>query len=353
MSMNNYFFIFFVIFYNFIIIFLLRKLQNKINIFDKPDGFRKLQKKAVPPIGGFIIFFNVILIFFILLFNKNLFFFEYPFFYLNNKINLRSFFSFFFTLVILFIIGLYDDKLNIKPLLKVFLLSFIYITTIFIDEKLILGNLVFFSSDKIIYLNKFSFIFTVLCFLFLVNAFNLYDGVNLQSSIYFCSVYFFFYIENIFPTFSLIFLISNLSFLYLNSRNLMFYGDNGIYINSYIISYFLIINYKYNPTVNLKSEEILLMFFLPSIEVCRLFFSRVLQLKNTFLGDRNHLHHLLIDKIKNIYIVNFILFIFVIVPFSFIFFKSVYVFEFFLLYTILYILLILSLKNIKIKKNEL
>ena len=133
----------------------------------------------------------------------------------------------------------------------------------------------------------------------------------------------------------------------------MFYGDNGIYINSYIISYFLIIDYKYNPTVNLKSEEILLMFFLPTIEVCRLFFSRVLQLKNPFLGDRNHLHHLLIDKIKNIYIVNFILFIFIIVSFSFIFFKSVYLLEFFLLYTILYILLILVLKNIKIKKNKL
>ena len=82
-SYNNYF------------IFRLIKLQNKINIFDEPDGFRKLQKKAVPPIGGFIIFFNVILIFFILLFNKNLFFFEYPFFYENQKIILRSFFSFY------------------------------------------------------------------------------------------------------------------------------------------------------------------------------------------------------------------------------------------------------------------
>jgi UDP-GlcNAc:undecaprenyl-phosphate GlcNAc-1-phosphate transferase len=350
--MNNSLFIFIIIFFNCFFIFFLRKLQNKINIFDEPDGFRKLQKRAIPPIGGFIICFNVILIFFILIVNNNLFLFEYSYFYENNKIILRSFFSFFLTSIILFIIGLYDDKLNIKPLLKVFLLSLIYFSTILVDEKLIIENLIFFSFNKIIYLNKFSFIFTVLCFLFLVNAFNLYDGINLQSSIYFCSVYLFFYIENIFPSFSLIFLISNLFFLYLNSRNLMFYGDNGIFINSYIISYFLIIDYKYNPIENLKSDEILLMFFLPTIEVIRLFFSRVLQLKNPFIGDRNHLHHLLIDSIKNIYITNIILFIFIIIPFIFIFFKSVVLLEFYLLYIILYVFLILILKLLLLEKNK-
>ena len=156
--MNNSLFIFIIIFFNCFFIFFLRKLQNKIDIFDKPDGFRKLQKRAIPPIGGFIICFNVILIFFIMIVNNNLFLFEYSYFYENNKIILRSFFSFFLTSIILFIIGLYDDKLNIKPLLKVILLSLIYFTTILIDEKLIIENLIFFSFNKIIYLNKFSFI---------------------------------------------------------------------------------------------------------------------------------------------------------------------------------------------------
>ena len=105
----------------------------------------------------------------------------------------------------------------------------------------------------------------------------------------------------------LAFIIANIVFLYLNFKNKIYLGDNGVFINSFIISYFIIKSYNYNIESALKSDEILLLFLIPALDLIRLFISRIMNLKNPFSGDRNHIHHLLLNKLGNIYLVNLIL----------------------------------------------
>ena len=57
----------------------------------------------------------------------------------------------------------------------------------------------------------------------------------------------------------------------------------------------------------LPVESIFIALMLPGLDMLRVFSVRIYNKKNPFLGDRNHLHHLLIEKnIRN----NLLLFIF-------------------------------------------
>ena len=92
--------------------------------------------------------------------------------------------------------------------------------------------------------------------------------------------YFYLLSKDIFPSLILAFIIANIIFLYLNFKNKIFLGDNGVFINSFIISYFIIKSYNYNLEASLKSDEILLLILIPTLDLIRLFISRIRNLKN-------------------------------------------------------------------------
>jgi len=278
--------------------------------------------------------------------DQNFIVFDQNFFEISNEKYLRGYFSFFVTSILFFIIGLYDDKKNLAPSTKILLLLFVLLCTILIDETLILKELRFHSFNHIIVLNNFSYIFTILCVLFLLNALNLYDGINLQSGINFLIIYFYLLSKDIFPSLILAFIIANIIFLYLNFKNKIFLGDNGVFINSFIISYFIIKSYNYNLEASLKSDEILLLILIPTLDLIRLFISRIRNLKNPFLGDRNHIHHLLLKKLENIYIVNLILVLLSGVPLLIYIFADFNLLVIIFIVIIIYCIILLSLKRI-------
>ena len=344
--MNNLIYLIILIVLNFILIIFIDKIKNFINVFDNPDGVRKFQKIPIPPIGGVIFFYNLLILLLIAFIDKNFIVFDQNFFEISNEKYLRGYFSFFVTSILFFIIGLYDDKKNLAPSTKILLLLFVLLCTILIDETLILKELRFHSFNHIIVLNNFSYIFTILCVLFLLNALNLYDGINLQSGINFLIIYFYLLSKDIFPSLILAFIIANIIFLYLNFKNKIFLGDNGVFINSFIISYFIIKSYNYNLEASLKSDEILLLILIPTLDLIRLFISRVRNLKNPFLGDRNHIHHLLLKKLENIYIVNLILVLLSGVPLLIYIFADFNLLVIIFIVIIIYCIILLSLKRI-------
>ena len=64
-------------------------------------------------------------------------------------------------------------------------------------------------------------------------------------------------------------------------------------------------SYNYNF---LSTDLIMVIFFLPAIDLIRLFIIRLIFLKNPFIGDRNHFHHILTLLFnENIFSVNLIL----------------------------------------------
>jgi UDP-GlcNAc:undecaprenyl-phosphate GlcNAc-1-phosphate transferase len=86
-------------------------------------------------------------------------------------------------------------------------------------------------------------------------------------------------------------------FLFLNFKKKVFLGDSGANLLSGLIAILFIKNFNVNYLF--KSDEILMIMLLPGLEIIRLFYLRILNKKNPFKADRNHLHYLILDKFKS------------------------------------------------------
>ena len=79
-------------------------------------------------------------------------------------------------------------------------------------------------------------------------------------------------------------------------RGYYFLGDAGTLFFGYFISIYTIYCYNFNleNKVFFSIEQIFIFFMIPGIDMFRLFIVRILNKKNPFARDLNHLHHLLI-----------------------------------------------------------
>ncbi len=91
------------------------------------------------------------------------------------------------------------------------------------------------------------------------------------------------------------------------------------------------------------------MLVFPGLDLLRLTFFRVINKKNPFYGDRNHVHHLLIKKFS-LFKSNLILLSMTLLPYFTFFIFENFLFSFGTL-LFLYLVLILFLQN-KIKINQ-
>tara|TARA_B100000161_G_scaffold257331_1_gene221169 strand:- start:2280 stop:3290 length:1011 start_codon:yes stop_codon:yes gene_type:complete len=324
--------------FNFILFFNLDKISQIFNIYDSPDGKLKLHKKKTPLIGGIILIANFSIIFL------------YQIFFLDNFLSLNSndFESFeLLSLIILiyslFFLGLYDDKYNLAPFKKLLLTILIILISIFINQKLVITNFTLSFYGKRIFFENMSTIFTIFCILILINALNFYDGINGQSCIIFLVFFTYLLFISNFNFFYLYCIILILIITYYNFQNRLFLGDSGVYLLSIILSTSLI--YEYNIHKNIiYADEIFFLLLLPGFDLLRLTIIRSFNSKSPFFGDRDHIHHLLIDKFSLVFS-NIILFLLSILPiFLFIFSKQ----NFFLvisIFSITYFFLILFLKS--------
>ena len=273
----------------------LIKYFNKIKIFhyiiDKPDNIRKFHSLPVPLAGGIIIFLNIIIYSIIILTNQEYFLKELIF------KDITAAYVFFFTIVIIFIIGYLDDKYDLSPNLKFILLTILMIVILNLDENLAIKEIRFSFIKNTFIIESFSILFTSFCFLVFLNAFNMFDGINLQSSTY--SIIIFSSLLIILTNSILIYvmLITLLGYSYLNYKNITFLGDSGALVLAFIISYFFIKTYNLNLIT--YTDEIFIYMMIPGIDLIRLFFKRILLKKNPLKSDRHHLHHLLCLKFTN------------------------------------------------------
>ena len=93
------------------------------------------------------------------------------------------------------------------------------------------------------------------------------------------------------------FIFSLILFMFKNFQSKSFLGDNGCYILSFIIGIFIIDIYKFEK---IYSDQIFLLMMIPGIDMLRLFIIRILNKKNPFSGDKNHLHHILLRRFNQI-----------------------------------------------------
>lgn len=269
---------------NFLIFVFYKKIADIIDIYDVPDKKRKLHKLPVPVLGGVIIFSNVVLLFIIFLIdtNENIFISEL----FNGK---KEYMSFFLIGTLIFFVGLYDDKFNINYNKKIFLLLILILGALLINDKLVIKSFYSESLDYNFQLQNFSIFFSALCILLLINALNMFDGINLQSGLFFSYIFLYLYLILGVGVLPILLLIPIIMFMILNVRNKIFMGDGGIMLLAYLSSFF-IINAN-NELSRIPSEEIFLLLIIPGLDMFRLFILRLLDGKNPFIGDYKHIHH--------------------------------------------------------------
>lgn len=274
--------IFFVNLFFILLIFVLSKLAAKIGLIDYP-GLRKIHKIPTPVIGG-------IAVFIILLFSK--FIFNFP-----NKINIIIYSSFFITLV-----GILDDIFNIKAITRLFLQLIIATFVVYYGFQIIsLGS---FFNFQYLYLEKYGFIFSVLCIVCLINAINFSDGIDGITTVIFInaliSIILFsgkiisndFLIIYILLCISLLFLLFNLGLI----KNFkVFLGDSGSNLIGFLLAGFLIF-YSQNKVNVIDPLNTIWCVALPVFDFFRIFLYRIMKLRSPFYPDNNHIHHILIKR---------------------------------------------------------
>jgi len=212
-------------------------------------------------------------------------------------------------LIILFFLGIKDDILILSPKKKLLIqiaASMLLIT---------LGDLRINSLYGLLGINNIpyfiSILFTTFIFISLINAINLLDGIDglagtvgVMASL--CFGYLF-YSLNLFAHATLAFSLAGalIGFLRYNwsIKNKIFMGDTGSLIVGFLLSFFavkyIVLNsaYLYNPQLGNDAPILaMLILILPLFDTLRMFIIRLLAKKSPFEGDRNHLHHIIIDQ---------------------------------------------------------
>ena len=131
--------------------------------------------------------------------------------------------------------------------------------------------------------------------------------------------------------------------LFLNLMNKLFLGDGGIFLMGIIASISLILEHNVQKNI-LYVDEIFFLLLLPGIDLIRLTIIRVFKGKNAFFGDRNHIHHLLVNKFS-IFYTNLILIFVSIIPIIMFLFLELNFFIVFFIFLILYIFIISTLRS--------
>ena len=282
---------FFLILINLIFLFFFNSIQKAINIFDLPNN-KKIHSEKISLLGGLIFLLNIsIYLIYVVIFKSSSF--NDIFGFTSNASNV----VFVLSILSLFLIGFLDDKKDLSVSIRILFLIFIIIINLLITPEINI-SIIKLSFMNTFSIHKYSYFWTLLCFLLFINAFNFFDGINLQISGLIFAICSFFLIKNIFFDFVLVILIANIFFIYLNYKSQTFLGNSGSFFLPFMFGALFIS--AYNNNTNINSDEIVILMLIPGMDLLRLFFQRIINNSNPLKGDREHIHHYLLKKHSHI-----------------------------------------------------
>ena len=273
---------------SFLILFLCGKVSYKLNLLDHPNK-RKIHSKATAYTGGFAI--SVILLFSIFLFTVS-----------DKNLNIILSIAF-----LISIIGLIDDKYNLDVSSKLSL-QIIPIFYLVVFENLTLQQIGDYNYFKV-ELGSFAIPFTLMCVLLLINAFNYFDGIDGTlgfTSISVLIILYFLIPNQNFQLFLILILIPLAIFLCFNFSLFklpkLFLGDSGSLLIGFVIAFVLIYLANQNLThpILLAWSVVIFVYEFLSINLIRL-----KNKKDPLRAGQDHLHHLLFNNTKSIFLTNF------------------------------------------------
>jgi UDP-N-acetylmuramyl pentapeptide phosphotransferase/UDP-N-acetylglucosamine-1-phosphate transferase len=274
----------------FLAIPIILQVAEKKNLFDIPDE-RKIHTNPVASLGGVGIFAGFLLA--SLLSVQG---------YLNPEFQ-----YFFAAALVIFFLGLKDDLMILSASKK-------FIGQIIAASILIhLGGIRFDSMHGLFGIEGvsegFGLALSYLTIIVVINSFNLIDGVDgLASSLGILSmlvfgIYFFIINQQAYALLSFSMAGSLVAFLIFNHQPArIFMGDSGSLmiglLNSFLVIKF--INVANSPLVAVPVQSAVAVGFailmVPLLDTLRVFSIRIFKGRSPFTPDRNHVHHLLLDR---------------------------------------------------------
>ena len=208
---------------------------------------------------------------------------------------------------LMLIVGLYDDiyKLDFK-------LKFVFqiiAAKIIIDNGLIIDNL--HGILGIYELNRIiAQLLTIFFIVAIINSINFIDGIDgLAISVISLFLFYFEFFSSPntgFINLSIIIGCSILPLFYFNyrKRGKVFLGDSGSLFLGTLISIYVIhiLSQKYIIKDEYDVHKILFIIsilFYPILDIIRVVFKRIIEGKSPFEADKNHIHHILLSKLKS------------------------------------------------------
>ncbi len=277
-----------VSYFSYPVIIRVSKLKELI----PQPNHRSSHSLKIPNLGGIGIFLalNVAITFF------------------GNYFQDQKLFNLLGALTFMFFVGLVDDLISVRPKSKLIgqIVASLYI--------ILVTDLRIESLQGLFGIYELSFVIsvalTVLMFVVLINAYNLIDGVDglaggfaITVSVIFAIIY---YLN---ANYSMVFLSVSIigaltSFLTFNfsTKNKIFMGDTGSMIIGFLLAYqavnFMSLDFSEN-FMFLGSKSviyILAIFTYPLLDTIRVFFIRIKAGYSPFTADKNHIHHILLEK---------------------------------------------------------
>ena len=267
----------------------LIRISRTYQIYDLPED-RKIHSRPISFLGGIGIFFGFYLSFGLL----------YPVDIPRPIYSQVMWISIFGT----FLIGLGDDFFDYRPSLR-FLVQFFFGTVLILKGGLVL------SFHEILpflqYIPYSDLIMTVVVFSAITNAYNLIDGMDglaATLSLFGSVAYFIVFRQEqvfFFEALAITLAGSLIAFLWYNRPPAkIFMGDSGSYFLGFMLAIFTVrfISSESNGgliiPVNDRFQIGFALISLPALDMVRLFLFRLLRGSSPFVGDNNHIHHLLL-----------------------------------------------------------
>ena len=265
---------------------IINHLHPKLDFYTRnPIGPQKIHEGNTSRLGGVSIFFTIVVIS-ILLYSLDI---------QNTYITPYHF----LILLPIFILGFWEDiTQSVSPNIRL-LGSFLSTVLLLLNFELLINDLGIREINDLLNFYYISFVFTTLCVIYLIQSFNIIDGLNglclLTSIIVFVSVSIIAFKLNDFDTlyFTVFFISILLGVLVFNFPfGKIFIGDSGAYIIGLLVSLSVLTLYKNNS--QLSPYVIAQVLIYPSYELLRSYLRRLFtKSSRVFRPDTLHLHSIL------------------------------------------------------------
>lgn len=270
----------------------------KINWVDQPNG-RKLHTKPTPSIGGLVLIPSIVITWII---------FSVP----EASIEHESFIALLVAIIILYLVGLYDDrwplshriKLPIQLILSASLIQAMDILPLDFNGVLGIG----------VVDGWWGFLLTLFFFLFTINAVNFIDGINGLLGTYVVITLsvlgIVFLALDINPGMAWLMLVmasGTMAYLFFNFRKTAktFMGDAGSTVIGLIIATAVSMWLSRSHSIGTMPSFffVAVLFWYPLIDSLMVYIRRMLRGKSPFKADNGHIHHLLLKRLSPNHIV--------------------------------------------------